>query len=465
MLIIIFNFTCCKFETNTKEQNEMLVHHTINIKDEMIGNGGFILANQNGLIGFEESQSFPAFYYLNSKNDNSLFRFVDKGQGPDEVLYPMNLQYINEHTFGVFDIINMSYYHIPIEKNKNSIDLSKRVRFDNRFYRVVKTAYNQYLGLSGESNLFVLLDSKGRSIKSFFEYPYKDKDEKKIDNSIRSLAYQGSLTTNPSSTKCIYAPYNGDIIHFYDIKKDSISLVKKLEKNYPDYVVEGGNTSIRKITRRGYVSVATTDSFVYALYCGETLEKLLGNGETMEGKILRIFDWNGSVKHEIKLDTPCKHIAVSHDDKTVWAIATNPDTQLFTFDIDKKEKKEKEFEAQLAKNDNINKLLLFNKIQDEKRTHSKDVNNSSAGLVRIDLKNIYKSQTDSFFLVIEEPSLKLMSTKKTSNDISINTESSENRMVVYFFIKKERIGEFSDTITLKFSNNDSQCVNIYGNVY
>lgn len=472
IILLLILFSCQNKRKNEikhlvpgRQENEMIVHYTIDMKDEMLGNGGFILASKNGLIGFEESQSFPAFYYLNNNNEDLLFRFVNKGQGPNEVLYPMNLQYLNEDTLGVFDIMNMSYYHIPIKKNKDSIDLSKRVCFDNRFYHVVKTAYNQYLGLSGESNLFVLLDSKGRSIKSFFEYPHKDKDEKKIDNSIRSLAYQGSIMTNPSATKCIYAPYNGDIIHFYDIKKDNISLVRKLEKAYPDYIADGGNTSIRKTTRRGYVSIATTDSFVYALYCGETLDKLLDNGETMEGKTLRIFDWNGSIKREISLDTPCKHIAVSHDDKIIWAITSNPDIQLSGFNIEKKEEKEKESKTQLIKNEDISELPLVNNIQDKKLTNSEDINNSSTGLVKIDLKNIYKSQTDSFFLVIEEPSLKLVSTRKSSNDINVNAESSENRIVVYFFIKKDIIGEFSDTITLKFNNNDSRYINICGNVY
>lgn len=463
ILIIAFNCTCCTFTKNTEKSSETLVHHNIDIKNEMIWKGGFILASKNGLIGFEESQSLPAFYYFNNNDKDSLFRFINKGQGPNEVLHPMNLQYINEDTLGVFDIMNMSYYHIPIEKNMEFINLNERVHFENRFYHILKTAQNQYIGLSGENHLFVLLDSKGKIIKSFFEYPYKDKNEREINNSIRSLAYQGSIMANPSSTKCIYAPYNGDIIHFYDIKRNDITLVRKLEKNYPDYIVNEGNSAIKKSTIRGYVSIATTDSFVYALYCGKTLNKLLNekNKDTMEGNILRIFDWNGYIKREINLDIPCKHIAVSHDDKTVWAIAAKPDIQLFKFNI-KENEGENKYKA--TKNYNISKHSLFGDIQNKKPSNTTK-NNLYKELEKINLKNIHKSQTDSFFLVIEEPNLKLISTEKTCNDINIIAKYGKKRTIVHFFIKKDKIGLFSDSIILKFSNKTYRFINIYGKVY
>jgi hypothetical protein len=60
-----------------------------------------------------------------------------------------------------------------------------------------------------------------------------------------------------------------------------------------------------------------------------SIKKLLEEGkDPMEGKILRVFDWKRERVREAELDVPCKHIGISHDDKTLWAVALTPEIAL-----------------------------------------------------------------------------------------------------------------------------------------
>jgi hypothetical protein len=169
-----------------------------------------------------------------------------------------------------------------------------------------------------DEGLLVLSDIDRNPIGRFFEYPERDGDEKRIGNSIRALAYQGSLTTSPDAAKCVYASFNGDIIHFYDIRNDDIRLIGKPEKIFTGYDIENNSTRTKINTVRGYVPVVATNNFVYALFWGLSIETLAKEeNDLMEGGILKVFNWNGKMVKKIGLGVPRKHIGISHDDKTL----------------------------------------------------------------------------------------------------------------------------------------------------
>jgi hypothetical protein len=456
LLVVISGFASCHLEQKDKGANKVLAHHTVELNDEFIGRGGFLLGCKNGLIGLEESASFPAFYQVkNIKGDYILSRFVNRGQGPDEVLHPLNLQYINEDTMGVYDFMNMSYYHVPVLRNNGSIHIRKCASFDTRYYRVMKTAYEQYIALSATDGLFSLLDAGGKRMDTFFEYPYKNKDEKNIANSIRALAYQGTMATSPDATKCVYAPFNGDIIHFYAMKKDDIRLISKTENNFPDYVIIDDMPGAKPNTITGYVSVTATDHFVYALFCGKTIKELKEkNKDSMEGQTLRIFDWNGTIKTEIDLDIPCKYIGVSPDDKTVWAIALMPEISLVRFSMNEETDQKKE-----TVNHTLEQLTDKNPEDDNDTV----ANKLSSEIRRINLKEIHQSKTANLYAVFESL-LDLKSVETTTKDIKVDVKHEDNSTVVFYQITKEKTGEFNDTVTINFTNNDTYTTIFNGRV-
>ena len=246
------------------------------------------------------------------------------------------------NTLGTYDQKTGIYYEFTIPCENEDIRINKKVEYENRgLIRLIKTAFNQYIALNrggeGES-MFILADSTGKTINTFFEYPYKNKDEReRFDNRTRFFAYQGSIATNPSKTKFAYAAYYGDLIHFYSIGNNTIQSIAKIENEYPLY--NGRNSTIQGGVMRGvmfspeclsgYINIYATEQFVYALFNGTKLE----DRKFDEGSILRIFDWNGNLIKVYDLDIPSNFLCISDDDSKIWTIAVEPDISLVYFDL------------------------------------------------------------------------------------------------------------------------------------
>jgi hypothetical protein len=436
---------------DNKEESEKieLFHSNIRLDDEYVGKGGDIISCNKGIIGIEEANSLAPFYKIDTV-ENKLMAFGVRGQGPDDFLHPYPLQYISEDKFGVYDMFLNTYKEVVIPEHDETVRIVNSIKMEKRPFRAIKTAYNQYLGLSGMEGLFGLMDETGKEINTFFEYPYKDEDEHSIKNHIRATAYQGILSSNPSGTKCVYASLDGEIIHFYEILKDNISVIKKIEKIFPAYKPEenGGSMASREnIT--GYISVTATENFVYALYCGKRLKELLKNGSLeLLAKEVRVFDWKGNLQKTYSLDVPCRYISASGDDKKLWAIVYTPDIHAVSFDMtDMNCSSEKNVQNIGTSSGQQPPTGNMNVFYGEKKNES--------NVVKLNLGRISPGEEKGFTIPLQS---KIISYSSTGKDISLKDSIVNNYSTLYVRIKKQKIGTFADTVNVNLGTSKIQIV-------
>jgi hypothetical protein len=335
--VILFIFALSCRQKNT-ESLEMLYHSSLN-EDLFIGRGGYMVWNENShrIIGIDDVGEF-CFYSINTDSSHySLCNFGGKGQGPNDFLMPFSIQYIDKNTVGSFDVYLKNFSEFTISPDCSQFKKSKVTSFISALsFSVIKTKYNQYIGIGPYKNeMFALFDSIGNKVNSFFEYPYRDSREKKIKNRSRSMAYQGKMVSNPEGTKFVYATSFADIIYFYDIKKDEILPIRKIENNFPEYIVEekdgGVGAPIKSNSKHGYICAYATDKYVYLLYSGRSFAEY---GNTIdEAESLMIYDWNGILQKTMQLDIPCKFLCVDDGNQQIWAVSNNPDPIIISFDI------------------------------------------------------------------------------------------------------------------------------------
>ncbi|MDR1371917.1 MAG: TolB-like 6-bladed beta-propeller domain-containing protein [Dysgonamonadaceae bacterium] len=336
ILIIILQVVVLSCSNSNKPvQEQELLHKTIS-EEIFIGRGGIMTLLSDSIIVGIDDNTEKCFFRLNNNLSNlSICNFGNKGQGPDDFIFPSSIQRINENTMGCYDAALNKYSEIELSgdcifKTKNKIN------FSELNFRVIKIKQGKYIGLGLYSeSMFMLFDSVGTAIKSFFEYPYKDKDEKSIENRLRAMAYQGFIAANPDKTKFIYTTDRGNIIHFYDIVNDTVKIIKKIENSYPNYVTEvndhGFSAPLKKSNKTCYVCAFTTGKYVYLLYSGKTFAEASLNA--FNGETIFVYDWTGELKSACHLDIPCSYFCVSSDYKRLWAIANDPDPKIVYFDF------------------------------------------------------------------------------------------------------------------------------------
>jgi hypothetical protein len=315
-----------------------LINHEKTHENIFIEYGGLMVSFKNMLIGLEAKTSHP-FYYLDYKEPDQLHRFGEIGLGPADFVTPFSLQYINGETYGIYDIVKKSFTELALPGKDKEIAIKKVTQIENKMaFHVMKTAYNQYIGIGAyEEGMFLLMDSMGNTLSYFFDYPYKDKDEQQIGNRLRGMAYQGGFIPNRKGDCFVYACNMGDILHFYKVKKDKIELVKKEEKMYPIYKTEerdgGFGAPMSRENKIGYISGDATDEYVYLLRGNQSLEYFLSERKEDETDNLVIYNWEGTLIKEVKLDIPCRNICITSDNKRIWAIANTPEPSLFFFNL------------------------------------------------------------------------------------------------------------------------------------
>ncbi len=328
----LFIFCNCSNQKSSKP-NITLKHQTINLGEDFVGYGGPLTFYQGTIVGVDLSPAMQPFFHIKpTASRQTLLRFGNKGQGPNEFLMPHSIQRMNNQTIGIFDISSKTFNEFQIPNEQEELKIDRKTEIKSSLYQVIKTSFNQYIGLSIKKDMFLLMDSTGTPVNTFFEYPYKDNSEREL--AFRAHAYQGTLTANPSKNKFVYSSFQGEIIHFYTIEKNNIKLINKIEKEYPLYRKRDDNYEgviVDKNNTVGYISTYATDQFVYAIFSGIKTSEL--KSINFEGQILRIFDWDGTLVKEYGLDVPCSYLCVSDDDSKIWAVASNPNITTVLFDL------------------------------------------------------------------------------------------------------------------------------------
>jgi hypothetical protein len=107
---------------------------------------------------------------------------------------------------------------------------------------------------------------------------------------------------------------------------------------YPIYSVEessdgGFGAPMSRKNKIGYISGDATDEYVYLLRGEQSLEYFLSEKKEQETDHLLVYDWEGVLVKDLKLDIPCRHICVTPDNQKIWAIAHTPEPSLVSFNI------------------------------------------------------------------------------------------------------------------------------------
>lgn len=300
----------------------------------LLGRPYFINYVDSSLLIYDDLND-SLFILIDLKNENSTYSFGRKGEGPNEFLQVFSIGKLgNDSLIGVYDI----YKHALLEMNINQI---KRGIFEfplifedsMNSINLYKTKYNSYLGVGFyEKNMLSLTgDSIGN--KLFFEYPYKNSREKMINNHLRGMAYQGTMCSNTSLDKFVFAIRYAPMFFLYSIEKDKIEETYNWLGGYPDYHTEDTGT-VRGAPMNGhnkmaFLSVYATDKYIYLLYSGKSFDEY--KMQAFNGSVIYQITWEAEPVCKYELDFPIMNFCVSDTDSEIYAFADKGETILVKY--------------------------------------------------------------------------------------------------------------------------------------
>lgn len=336
-LLILF-FSSCSQNSNKNEGFVINCQHKILFDDDE-----YILGKPNSMALIDsvliivDSQTNPMLHLLNVKTGNPIGQFLSRGQGPDEYMKIGTLGRLNKDTLFFHDLNKRVCCFLVLPKKENG-----EIQIIEAF-KCAETAHNTLVPLTDASYIasgiyqegrFCLLTDSGRTKKFWGTYPSRDDMEESVSNLIKSQAYMGQLSSSPANDKFVFHATAADMLSFYKYENKEIRLIKDIQRSLPDYkygkdINEFLGTSRKKpIT---YLSVCTTEKFVYLLYSGKTyMENQL---KAFESNEIHVYDWNGERVKMLSLDIDIKEMVVSDDDSIMYAVADLPNPTVVKFKL------------------------------------------------------------------------------------------------------------------------------------
>lgn len=287
------------------------------------------LALSGSILAIVDTQSDSLIHFVDVGKQKYLRKGGALGQGPSEFTMITSLNSSSNNSFCLYDPNKRTFFNMACLTDGTSF--TPLFKIDSLMhYEVRPLAGHSYLATGiYEDSRYCLIDSQGRIEKVFGEWPFRDEKEKNVSGRIKSQAYMGGMTVNPSGTKFLSYVATADILSFYHLEKGGVHLVKESCLTYPDYAYNDNSGLFRGTSREApltYLAATSTEEYVYLLFSGKNTDKY-GLG-AFSGNTIYVYDWNGNKVAELKSDKDLQCLCVSQDGKVIYTIANDPEPVL-----------------------------------------------------------------------------------------------------------------------------------------
>jgi len=291
------------------------------------------------ILGNVKGDTILDVYSLEGKRLN---RFLLRGEGPNEVLHMMGIQYSSVDTcIYIPDAFRHLTYRISEkELEKDNPSISTAFYYDPEKLPEESVIRDWWRHMSNGKLLAACASPEGMlsyfdknmSDISFYEnYPNKNEVNESLSEWAHIGLYQSCSAVSPNANNLIAAYYGSDILGFARLHGDDVS-VNFQKKKLPNdiYVAQLGTGDIQGAytgeSMRYYVCATASDESVYILYNGKKSKDCVPG--VTRGNIVKSYKWNGKWIRDLDLGKDMLQIAVSPDNKVLFALESSEDGYL-----------------------------------------------------------------------------------------------------------------------------------------
>lgn len=240
---------------------------------------------------------------------NLLSSDIKKGRASGELLNITQIL-VQDHDFILCDVLKNKAYSFVLEGH--SVD---RVNsFDIGTFSTIAVAGDTIVGIAKHGNYKYeskLLD--GNTISKFGNYSFYGLD---VETGCSLL--RGHICINDALGRTAVFGYCAGAYEIADYRRHKIVRSEKLEDFSFDGKV-GGQVLMGPESKLNFISVSSSETYIYALYDGKDLNYYMSNQvDSPSGNTICVFDWDGNYVKSVHLDYPVTCIAWNPDDNSLY---------------------------------------------------------------------------------------------------------------------------------------------------
>ncbi|MDR3219930.1 MAG: TolB-like 6-bladed beta-propeller domain-containing protein [Dysgonamonadaceae bacterium] len=329
-LIILFSFFACVGKED-KYDDEFEVKKDVELYSieypDILGTSMQLLMNDS-LILINDFRGDSLIHVFDIKNLNLVCKIVAVGNGPNELISPLEIQRTDSNLYIYYRQANI-LYSIPWSKITEGSTYMKKlfqISSSNHLYPLSDSIFIS----SGFHQKRYALIEKGEIFKEFGEYPAYWRGEKDIPDEARAMFHQTNFLKHPDKQRLL--TYTSHVIEIYDdiFNLDEPLLVKnKLIGKYSYKFTVGNILSADKEVdiERGIVYVACSHDYIYVVYDPNKYEAE-GKGST-----ILVYDWSGNPIELLLFNKTISCLVIAEEEMKGYVIAEDPDDSLMYFNL------------------------------------------------------------------------------------------------------------------------------------
>lgn len=244
----------------------------------------------------------------------SAYHFGKHGEGPDELINPGPI-FTNGNSFCVYDggKRKLLKYRLDSIGEKELLPCSEFQTNLNGIISLEQLSDSAFVatGVFPDSR-FCLINTSGNAAAWLGKYPIENQAE--VPFHVTGMAFQSAMTKQQGSNRVAVATRYGGILQVFDFdwQNKSIKEIGGITLFSPELSTKdmNGTPNFRpnQTTKWGYLSVASTEKYIYALYSGRYQRE----GESFHsGNEVHVFDWDGKPLCLIHLDRNAQYLAAT----------------------------------------------------------------------------------------------------------------------------------------------------------
>lgn len=200
--------------------------------------------------------------------------------------------------------------------------------------RILPVVDKQFLvTMSGDFPSFLASYALGDSAYSYIPFPYPD-DE--YNNISRTMVYDGTIEKHPEENKFLYSCTSGKYMFVFELKDGEMQNLRYLYDNPPKYNLAKDGTMITSLTNETFLGgkVYVTDRYIYVAmndfkwedFKRRTIEDKNGGFPNWFNNKIYVYDWDANPVKSFQLDLYVADFVVDSQDKHIYAITKDVDT-------------------------------------------------------------------------------------------------------------------------------------------
>lgn len=334
-IFTIIIFTSC----NNKKFPIHEFENVREIKSEGLLDEEFVFVGSNMLfMGKDSSLIFQNFNgdslitKVNMKN-KEISHFLPIGNGANEFVNINVTQAKTDSTLLFQDMNSAKIYTL----NAISGEMSVHFNYNNHRCMNVLNMNNHYIstGLFKEG-MFAIWNNNG-----FSNYVYKYPEDNFGDDKMlyKAMAYQGKIVVNNKLDRLLFCSSKFSYFELFQLVNERLESIKKEYRGKYKYDISNDENFVfahpLEDNVEGFIDAYSTDEYIYMLYSGRSIEDpgISTHEQACLSNQILVYDWKGNLIIRYTTDVDLKHICVSDNGKTIYAIAYNPNPVLVYFQL------------------------------------------------------------------------------------------------------------------------------------